>query len=681
MSKQSKLIWPNGSRDPLYNQPYIDIDEWRDEPVRHRYVHGGFEDTECRFSFYFPPAELYEGRFFQPLMAVSGLENAANKPAMAGFMMANTALFAISSGGYLVESNQGLKTMFPAKDPTITGYRASAAAARFSRVVAAEMYGPHRPYGYCYGGSGGAYKTISCVENCFDVWDGCVPFVMPSPLSIPNNFTVQAHAIRILEEKFPKIVDALDPGGSGDMYAKLNNEEREALAEVTRMGFPPLAWFHYEQIAVGYTGVFSMFIEHILNMDPEYLEDFWKVPGYLGANPTESLLEARVHHKTKIKRVIMTSEAEEMGMYITMPAKLADSEAEMPALLQIESMPEEGDIQGAFMNLTSGDAAGHSLSIAGAFNDLVFVGFSEKHFRALTKIKAGDELTIDNSTYLAVQTYHRHQVPSPDYYIWDQFRAAGKPIYPQRPVQVGLRQMRWAAGSVMSGRFAAKMIVVHCLMDEAAYPWHADWYRTLVKKNLGDRLDDQFRLWYVENGMHTTKTSVPLDPRPVVETRVVPYTGVVEQALRDVSAWVEKGIAPPPSTNYKVIDGQIQVPPTAEERKGVQPVIIMKTNGSESTKVSVGETVEFSADIVVPSGAGTIIKIEWDFDGSGEYPDNKIFDDNSISTNKMTVKTTHAFSKSGTFFPALRVTSQRQGDYNIMVTRVQNLGRVRVVVK
>jgi hypothetical protein len=51
--------------DPLYTQPYVDIDEWRDKPVRHRYVHGGFKGTEARFSIYFPPKEQYQGRFFQ----------------------------------------------------------------------------------------------------------------------------------------------------------------------------------------------------------------------------------------------------------------------------------------------------------------------------------------------------------------------------------------------------------------------------------------------------------------------------------------------------------------------------------------------------------------------------------------------------------------------------------------
>jgi len=63
--------------DPLYVEPFVDVDEWRDEPVRHRYVHGGFTDTDLRFSLYFPPPERYEGRFLQPVMHIAGDENVA----------------------------------------------------------------------------------------------------------------------------------------------------------------------------------------------------------------------------------------------------------------------------------------------------------------------------------------------------------------------------------------------------------------------------------------------------------------------------------------------------------------------------------------------------------------------------------------------------------------------------
>ena len=38
-----------------FGEPLVDIDEWRDKPRRHRYVHGGFQATRTLFSFYFPP--------------------------------------------------------------------------------------------------------------------------------------------------------------------------------------------------------------------------------------------------------------------------------------------------------------------------------------------------------------------------------------------------------------------------------------------------------------------------------------------------------------------------------------------------------------------------------------------------------------------------------------------------
>src|SRR5579863_5825619 len=44
-----------GVADTLLKEPYVDTDEWRDTPIRHRYVHGGFRGTPARFSIYFPP--------------------------------------------------------------------------------------------------------------------------------------------------------------------------------------------------------------------------------------------------------------------------------------------------------------------------------------------------------------------------------------------------------------------------------------------------------------------------------------------------------------------------------------------------------------------------------------------------------------------------------------------------
>jgi len=170
---------------------------------------------------------------------------------------------------------------------------------------------------------------------------------------------------------------------------------------------------------------------------------------------------------------------------------------------------------------------------------------------------------------------------------------------------------------------------------------------------------------------------------PVDPTRLVSYLGVLYQALRDISAWVEKGIPPPPSTSYKVVDGQIVVPSTAAERLGIQPVVLLTANGAVRAEVSVGQPVKFSATIQLPPNTGKIVGAEWDFEGEGTYPVAQPVSEgtSNASGSSVTVTITHSFAKPGTYFPALRASSQREGDASAVFARVQNLGRVRVVVR
>jgi hypothetical protein len=234
--------------DPRFNAPYVDIDEQRSTPVPHRYVHGGFKGTDAKFSFYFPPPAQFQGRFFQNTHQLLTSEN--GPPANIGF--------AVASGGYYVQTNIGgveratttEQAVFGKLDPSVGGYRVNAEAAKFSRLKAAEIYGNRRIYGYLYGGSGGAFQTISSAENTVGVWDGFVPYVMGSPNAIPGVMTVRIHALRVLKirDKFPAIMDAIDPGGSGDPYAGLNAEESAALKEATRLGFPLRGWWNYQTI-------------------------------------------------------------------------------------------------------------------------------------------------------------------------------------------------------------------------------------------------------------------------------------------------------------------------------------------------------------------------------------------------------------------------------------------------
>src|SRR5262249_29376555 len=113
-----------GLADPMFTTPFVDVDEWRDEPRRHRYVHGGFEGTDCRFSMSFPEPSRYQGRFFHPMAVVPGSENLLTD----GPLYVGTLAFAIDSGASAVESNLGLfRRAFRGEDSSIAGYRASAA--------------------------------------------------------------------------------------------------------------------------------------------------------------------------------------------------------------------------------------------------------------------------------------------------------------------------------------------------------------------------------------------------------------------------------------------------------------------------------------------------------------------------------------------------------------------------
>jgi hypothetical protein len=501
-------------------------------------------------------------------------------------------------------------------------------------------------------------------------------------MAIPNVFAVRMHAMRVLKEVFPKILDSVEPGGSGELYAGLNTEQQEALREVTRMGFPPESWFGYQTMGVH---AFTALYPGVVMADRAYFEqDFWNVPGYLGANPPASLLKARIQKTSKIRRGIGEDEAVQLGLVLPLTAQergtadaawksLGQAEGSMPVAFQLDDTLPDIDFAGGDLILTTGAAAGQAVQLKGIAGDTVLLSAADP--RVLVSIRPGDEVQVDNSNFLAAQTYHRHQVPGKEYTVWDQFRAVdGSPLYPQRPMLLGPLFTQFASGVVPCGMFKGKMIVVACLWDREAFPWQADWYRARVVEHLRDRADDHFRLWYVDHALHADTTTQE-DP-----TRTVSYLGALQQALRDLSAWVEKGVEPPATTAYQIVDGQVVTPPTATERKGIQPVVVLHANGGARAEVAVGEPVAFSAVIEVPPGAGTVVGAEWDFEGQGDFPVVERFDVTSALHSRLALETTHVFTKPGTYFPALRATAQRQGSCKASFACIRNLGRVRVVV-
>ncbi len=675
----------NPAADPMFNEPYIDIDEWRTTPVRHRYVHGGFRGTDLRFSYYLPPQEQFQGRFFQYVTPVPDSENLSQNT-MAGD---DNIGFSAASGAYFVETNGGGKgaTAGPAfmADPTIGGYRANAAAARYSRVVAGQMYGPQRVYGYIYGGSGGGYRTMGSMEHTTGVWDGAVPFVLGTPMASPNNFSIRMHALRLLKDKFPGIVDAMDAGGSGNPYAGLDAEQAAALREATRMGFPPNSWFGYQTMGVH---AFTAVYQGMVMADPSYFEDFWTKPGYLGFDPPESLRKARMQFPTRVAVPLSADGLEARGLTPTrLPGQprdagrgtadlawqnLVSDGSVRPIAFELADMPPDVGFIGGDLYVLSGEAKGKRIALLSLNGKVATLGVVAD-LATLAKIRPGDEVRIDNSNFLAAQTYHRHQVPDASYTNYDQFRGAdGKPLYPQRPRLLGPMFTAGAAGSAISGHFNGKIIVVASMLDREAVPYQSDWYRRTFDRIYGADAPHRYRLWYTENALHGYNEDKG------ATTRVVTYLPMLQQALRDVAAWVEKGTPPPANTAYRVAESQIVVPPTARSRRGIQPVVTIAANGRVRAGAAVGQPVRFTGTIAAPPGTGVVVRAEWDFEGNGDYPVSSAV---SGEADRATVSASYTFAKPGTYFAVLRGFSQRRDAAGTPYAMVRNLARARLVVK
>lgn len=672
--------------DTVFRQPYIDTDRTIQTPVRCRYIHGGFADG-TRFSFYFPDKDAYKGRFFQYITPFPDSETAAQNYAAD----INPIAFSIEHGSYFVETNEGGHLDFTDRSTErpadIGAYRANAACAEFSRVVAKEIYDCSRPYGYCYGGSGGAYRTTGAMESTEGVWDGAVPFVLGSPQAIPMVFSVRMNALRMLRDKMDDIVDALEPGGSGDPYSTLTVQQRQILQEATRMGFPMKSWYGFKFMDIH---GFLVLYQSVVQMDPTYFHhDFWQTPGYEGYDREPSLMKDLVQQKSVVRRIIGQTEAEELGLV----SKLSEAERgtadrswasagsdikDKPVAYELDTDLKNIGMGGDLIML-SGKGKGQRLQASktsGRYVALAPVNAIDK----LGLLNVGDSVQVDNADFLAVLYYYRHTVPSQDFYVWNQFRDyRGMPIYPQRPMLLGPMFTMGAAGCIPDGNIKgnAKMILLCSAWDRESFPWQGDWYRNRVRHHLGSKADSQFRLWYTDRALHADSNTGD-DP-----TESVSYMSTLYQALLDVSAWVEEGVEPSPTTDYRIADGQVVLSGNGQTRGGLQPTVTALVNGKERADVKAGEEVTITVTADVPNGTGRVTKAEWCMDDSKEYAVGQDLTQATFSNGGSHVEftTTVSYDKPGTYFPTVRVLSQRDGNVAETFTLIPNLGKVRIVVK
>lgn len=716
-----KVIY-DAKKDPYYSRPFIDADEMRERKmpdgsrVPFRYVHGGFEGTGAKFVFCFPEKESFRGRFYQYLCPFPGPDEEVASLGRTG--EDDTIAFCLHNGAYFIETNMESKSAFGGHPEPHKIWKSSAAAAEYSRKVAMEYYGCERPYGYVFGGSGGGYKSIACIENT-NAWDGACPFVIGSPYSLPNTITLHVQGMRTLRHVMGRIVDALDAGGSGDMYEGLTEDEAKMLREITLMGFPPQAWF-MEAAGRWDDGSLPVLMPGIRQSDPQYFQDFWEKPGYLGTEPGSNAIRDRLQFKSRVVGVHLPGEGIGQGTDLSGETNAAaqgkDGDEEYSngvdtawkkalvdgngAWIELEEVPQGEDLylKGVTIGFETGAAAGKNMLLGDMQGKGITIGmcYGMDDMEAVLKsVRPGDILTLDNSDYIAVQSYYRHQVPpDPAFHAWDQFRREdGSPAIPQRESIMGPGFC--GTGTVQEGTIQGKVILTQSLMDESTCPWCGDWYRSAVRKARGS--EEDFRIYYYERCLHGDVSSLDTD-------MIVNYLGGLKQALLDISDWVERGIEPRPSSCYEMEGGCVHIAGTAKERKGLQPVISLTANGEACAHVRAGEPVKLTAVTEVPEGAGAVTQLQFSFSDpmfgtwaqNGEGADYGDFLSRGRSErvtgelsayvteeglNGGTATVTTSYDRPGTYFATAFVKSQRNGDRDEIFTQVKNLARARIIVE
>ena len=438
--------------------------------------------------------------------------------------------------------------------------------------------------------------------------------------------------------------------------------------------------------------------------DPEYFADFWTKPGYAGADPESSSSKDRIKMKTTVSAVHMEGKAQERaakdglnGVDDAWKKMMADGNG---AYLVLDELPQGDDLylEGLSMIFQSGEAKDATLLMGKMmrFSDqpggIVTIGACygmSDVADTLAKVTPGDEILLDNSDYIAAQSYYRHQVPQDtSFHAWDQFRNAdGTPRTPQRP---WLDSPFTGTGVYQNGNIQCKVINIQALMDESTCPWCADWWRNKIIETKGT--DADHRTYFMERCMHG-------DVNAIGNYMVVNYVGALRQSLIDLANWVEKGIEPLKRTTYTLgEDGQIHADKDVARRFGIQAIPTLLANGEKCARVKAGELVRFTVDVAVPEGAGDVTEILFSqeeknivpTDGNGvaqltlgkDMWQTSLAFDRGVQGNVHTAhgETVATYSRPGTYFATVRIASNRQGDASNPFTQVLNLDRVRVIV-
>ena len=561
---------------------------------------------------------------------------------------------------------------------SVASHRHEAAATKVAKAYANKLYGnTAKIYSYFWGCSGGGIVAMAAAENVTGVWDGVqVQCTGPTGVSTYHSFHWQAHyTMAVPKAKQDAIAAAAVPGGTGDIYAGLNDEEKSVLNEFLAAGYPlAVIGNHFPNLVPLVDPI------DIRLADPTYEEDFWSKPGYAGSNPPHYLTAAKVDGWATIADITRDAAGTPVAVRFD-PATLpplgtigtnyleywvysGDGKTRLVDPIRADGAPTENkrrfSLQGTL------DPATATLALTGTIRD-AFGGAAPitNSPLLLGALKVGSRVRVNNRFILAMYYYPRYSNIAGNH-SYDQYRNAdGSPKYPQRPDLSVLTHSnyRTSGGRIETGAIKTKVMILEGMDDNLSWPIFNASYYERVQRTLGPAKAEQMVRFYLhDHGRHAQGAGQP---------------GIFQQSMQDLMAWAEKGVAPPPSTQYTIRNGQVVPAVRAADRHGLQPVLSLTANGAARAVVGVNQTVKLAANLEMPPRTGKIVTYGWVIDGKDEAATVV-----AKPVPQIDVAREISFATPGTYTVRLNVSGQRNGlAAPADQTLVQNFKEVRVVVQ
>jgi hypothetical protein len=562
---------------------------------------------------------------------------------------------------------------------SVASHRHEAAATKVAKAYANKLYGnTAKIYSYFWGCSGGGIVSMAAAENVTGVWDGVQVHCMgPSGTATFHSFHWQAlYTMAIPQAKRDAIAQAAAPGGTGDIYAGLNDEEKSVLNEFISAGYPlPVIGNHFKGLDLPLVDPVDIRVA-----DPTYEDDFWSKPGYTGVNPPNYLKAAIVDGWATITGITRDAAGNPTAIQFdpaTVPAlgSIGDAYLEywvyakggkqrlidpVRAMGPFTENKRRYSLQGKF------DADTSTLALTGTYPqrwgpDLPYINSKV----LLDGLAVGSKIRINNRFILAMYFYPRYSnIPGARSY--DQYRNAdGSAKYPQRQdiSFLASSNYRTMGGRIETGDIKTKVMIIEGRGDNLSWPLFNASYAQQIQRTLGaTKANAMMRFYLHDNGRHAVSGGEP---------------GIWQQSMQDMMAWVEKGIAPPPSTSFTIRNGQVIPPDNAAERHGLQPVMNFTANGVTRATIGVNQPVNLAGKFEMPPKLGEIVQYGWTIDGKAEPM--TVLDKPQPLVN---VSRTISFPAPGTYVVRLTVNGQRDGLVApANQTLMQNFKEVRVVVQ